>query len=65
VYLFNPLPEAGLHQVLLNLEKSLRQHVRPLYVLYQNPLLDHVLEGSTSLKSMGGTDQYSIHTNAE
>ena len=65
LYLFNPLPEAELNQMLENLEESLRRHPRPLYVLYQNPLLGHVLEGSTSLKRRGGTHQYSIHTNAE
>ena len=65
LYLFNPLPEAGLNQVLLNLEKSLREHPRTAYVLYQNPLLERVLEGSTSLRCTGGTHQYSIHTNAE
>ena len=65
LYLFNPLPEAWLIQILEDLEESLRQHPRPLYVLYQNPLLDHVLKGSTSLKCTGGTHQYSIHTNAE
>jgi len=64
LYLFNPLPEAGLNGMLENWEESLRQHPRPLYVLYQNPLLCHVLEGSTSLRCRGGTRQYSIHTNA-
>ena len=65
LYLFNPLPEVGLMQLLLSLERSLRQHPRSVYVLYQNPLLSHVLEGSTSLKCTGGTQQYSIHANAE
>jgi hypothetical protein len=65
LYLFNPLPEAGLIQILESLEESLGRHPRPLNVLYQNPLLDHVLEESPSLKRTGGTHQYSIHTNAE
>jgi SAM-dependent methyltransferase len=65
LYLFNPLPEAGLNQMLKNLEESLHRHPRAVYVLYQNPLLERVLEESTSLKCTGGTHQYSIHTNAE
>jgi hypothetical protein len=65
LYLFNPLPEAGLNQILESLEASLRRHPRAVYVLYQNPLLERALEESTSLKRTGGTHQYSIHTNAE
>jgi hypothetical protein len=65
LYLFNPLPETGLNQWLLNLEKSLRLHPRRLYVLYQNPLLDHVLQGSTLLKCTEETQHYSIHTNTD
>jgi SAM-dependent methyltransferase len=65
LYLFNPLPEAGLDQILENLEESLRRHPRAVYVLYQNPLLERVLEESPSLKCTGGTHQYSIHTNAD
>jgi len=65
LYLFNPLPEAGLNQMLENLEESLRQHPRAVYVLYQNPLLERVLEESTSLRRTDGTHLYSIHANAE
>ena len=65
LYLFNPLPEAGLNRMLENLKESLRQHPRTVFVLYQNPLLERVLEESPSLKCTGGTHLYSIHTNAE
>ena len=60
LYLFNPLPDAGLEQLLANLENSLRQNPRPVYVLYHNPLLEHVLRQSGFLKKAGGTHQYSI-----
>ncbi|MGO9124662.1 MAG: class I SAM-dependent methyltransferase [Terriglobales bacterium] len=60
LYLFNPLPEPGLVQLLTNLEQSLREHPRPLFVLYHNPVLEHVLAESKYLKKMGGTHQYSI-----
>ena len=60
LYLFNPLPEAGLMEVIRNLEKSLRDRPRPMFVLYHNPLLEHVLSRSTMLKKIAGTHQYSV-----
>ena len=60
LYLFNPLPEAGLVQLLANLEQSLREHPRPLLVIYHNPVLEHALAASKWLKKIGGTHQYSI-----
>lgn len=62
LYLFNPLPESGLVQVIGNLERSLRENPRPVYVLYHNPLLEHVLAGST-LGRAGGTHQYTKYVN--
>jgi SAM-dependent methyltransferase len=60
LYLFNPLPEAGLIEVIRNLENSLRHRPRPMFVLYHNPLLEHVLSRSTMLKKIAGTHQYSV-----
>lgn len=60
LYLFNPLPEAGLVEMLGNLERSLREHPRPVYVLYHNPLLEHVVTRSPVWKKIAGTHQYSI-----
>jgi SAM-dependent methyltransferase len=60
LYLFNPLPECALAKMISNLERSLRQHPRPMFVLYHNPLLESVLSGSAALKKMTGTAQYSI-----
>jgi len=61
LYLFNPFPEAGLWRVIANLEQSLQESPRSVYVLYHNPLLDHVLGGSAALKKIGGTHQYAIY----
>jgi SAM-dependent methyltransferase len=61
LYLFNPLPEAGLRQVMVNLEESLRLHPRAVYVLYHNPLLEQVLWQSATFRKAGGTQQYSIY----
>jgi hypothetical protein len=60
LYLFNPLPEAGLRVVIGNLEETLRQHPRQVFILYHNPLLEEVLRGSPSLEKVGGTHQYSV-----
>jgi SAM-dependent methyltransferase len=46
VYLFNPLPEPGLRQVVRNLEGSWRRAPRPVWILYHNPLMDNVLTES-------------------
>ena len=63
IYLFNPLPESGMRQVVLNLEESLREYPRPVYVLYHNPLLEHVLSESARLRKMAASVQYSIFSN--
>ena len=60
LYLFNPLPEYGLTKMIRNLEQSLREHPRPVFVLYHNPLLVDVLAQSGALKKIAGTAQYSI-----
>jgi hypothetical protein len=65
LYLFNPFPEAGLRRALANLEESLRAHPRAVYVLYHNPLLEHVLAESVALRKIGGTQQYSLYGSRE
>lgn len=62
LYLFNPLPEEGLSQVMADLGRSLREKPRPLYVIYHNPLLEHVL-ASTGLRKLNGTSQYCVYGN--
>jgi hypothetical protein len=61
LYLFNPFPESGLRRMIANLEQSLREHPRVVYVLYHNPMLEHVLSESAALSKVGGTHQYSIY----
>jgi SAM-dependent methyltransferase len=64
LYLFNPLPEEGLAHVIASLDRSLREQPRPLYVLYHNPLLDHVLANWGRLRKLSGTHQYRVYGNA-
>jgi SAM-dependent methyltransferase len=63
VYLFNPFPESGMRRVFVNLERCLRSHPRPVYVLYHNPLLEHVLSEGTQLRKIASTHQYSMFSN--
>jgi hypothetical protein len=63
LYLFNPFPESGMRQVLANLEQSLRAQPRPVYVLYHNPLLEHLLREGTPLTKIVGAHQYSLFGN--
>jgi SAM-dependent methyltransferase len=63
IYLFNPFPESGMRQVFANLEQSLHIHPRPVYVLYHNPLLEHVLSERALLRKIAGTHQYSMFSN--
>lgn len=60
LYLFNPLPEAGLRHVIHNLERSLEQSPRPAWIVYHNPAMDSVLTASRSLVRAGETEQYSV-----
>jgi len=60
LYLFNPLPESGLIDLMANLDRSLSQFSRTVYVVYHNPLLEHVLADHPAFKKIGGTHQYSI-----
>jgi hypothetical protein len=61
LFLFNPLPETGLRRVIANLEQSLREHPRAVYILYHNPLLEHALAEAAALKKIGGTHQYAMY----
>jgi hypothetical protein len=64
LFLFNPFPESGLRHVIANLEQSLIEHPRKIYVLYHNPLLEKVLSKSTAVKKISGTHQYSAYGSA-
>jgi hypothetical protein len=61
LYLFNPLPRTGFQDMLSNLEQSLQQNPREVYVLYHNPLLEDELAKCSWLKKVLGIPQYSIY----
>ena len=59
VYLFNPLGEVSLTRVVDNLNRSLKESPRPAYVLYHNPLLEHVLI-NTGWRKLRGEPLFSL-----
>jgi len=61
VYLFNPLPEAGLRELMARLKESVGEWRRPVWIVYHNALLEGVLSGTAGLRKMGGAEQYSIY----
>jgi SAM-dependent methyltransferase len=61
VYLFNPLPEAGLQELIARLKESVGEWPRPVWIVYHNALLEGVLSGTEGLAKMGGAEQYSIY----
>jgi SAM-dependent methyltransferase len=64
VFLFNPLPEAGLKRLAGNLQASLRAHPRLTYVIYANPVHDEILRSCAAFTRIGGTHQYSLFRTA-
>ena len=61
LYLFNPLPEPALAAVLERFSASLAAHPRDAYVLYANPILQHLLSTSRSWVRMSASLQYAIY----
>jgi len=60
LYLFNPFTEAGLAKLMERLDMSLQGQPRTVYLLYHNPLLEHVLRSCRGLRKIRGTHQYSV-----
>jgi SAM-dependent methyltransferase len=61
LYLFNPLPDAGLTQLLANLRRSLHQDSRPVYLLYHNPLLEERVRKCPWLERIDSQNQFAIY----
>jgi SAM-dependent methyltransferase len=57
LYLFNPLPEAALRQVI----RRRAQSTQPVWIVYHNPLLESVLAEADWLVRAGGTERYMVY----
>jgi len=64
LYLFNPLPEAPLRQLIERWEKSLAHSPRAVWIVYHNPLLEPALAASPFLEKAGSTPYYSLYRNS-
>jgi hypothetical protein len=61
VYLFNPLPEVRLRQVIRHLQESWRKTPRPVWIVYHNPALESALAESQWLQRVSRTEQCSLY----
>jgi len=61
LYLFNPLPEAALRQLVEHLGRSLSHSPRPVWIVYHNPILEPALAASPFLEKAGATPNYSLY----
>lgn len=61
LYLFNPFPEYVMRAVAENIERSLREHPRPMFVIYNTPECGFVLSSVRILRCAIATELYSIY----
>jgi len=64
LYLFNPLPEAPLRQLIERLGQSLARSPRAVWIIYHNPLLEPALAASPFLEKASATPHYSLYRNS-
>jgi hypothetical protein len=62
LYFFNPLPERAFSEVIERLTNSLARAPRPIWIVYHNPLLEHVLSRSVALGRVDGTEQFAVYS---
>jgi SAM-dependent methyltransferase len=60
IFLFNPLPEWALRKLGTNLDRSIREHARRVYVVYVNPVFVRIFESSPHLAKVCSTAQCAI-----
>ena len=61
LYLFNPFPRHIWREVLANLHASVRSALRPVYVIYHNPVHEDLLNAQAFLHELSRTHQYVIY----
>lgn len=60
ILLNNPLPQTELRKMIVNIEKSLTEKPRRIFLVYANPVLEDILTESAEFRKIAGTHQYSI-----
>jgi SAM-dependent methyltransferase len=60
IFMFHPLPESGFRRVMENLRSSLKNDLRPVWLIYANPLFERIVLETKGFNKTAGTHQYSI-----
>jgi SAM-dependent methyltransferase len=63
LYLFNPLPDPALRQLIDRLGQSLARSPRAVWIVYLNPVLEPALAAAPFLEKAGSTAYYSLYRN--
>lgn len=61
VYLFNPFSESTFAQVLENLQRSIEQSPRPVYIAYRFREFESLLAQSSWLEKVAATEQWAVY----
>jgi SAM-dependent methyltransferase len=61
VFLFDPFPEHILEQVMTKLQRSVREQPRPVIVVYQNPVSEHVLSNAGWVRRIRGDIRAAVY----
>jgi SAM-dependent methyltransferase len=61
VYLFNPFSESTFAQVLENLQRSVEQMPRPIYIAYRFTEFENLLAQEPWLEKIAGTEQWAVY----
>ncbi len=64
VFLFNPFGAATMTRVVANLERTLAEHPRPIYVIYANPLHADLFERSAAFRGIAATRAHALFESA-
>lgn len=60
IFLFDPFPEDILRDVIIGIERSGRENPRKVFLLYQNPVSERIMEEFPMFRKIAGTIAYSI-----
>jgi hypothetical protein len=63
VYLFNPFSESTFAQVLENLQRSVEQSPRPVYIAYRFTEFENLLARADWLEQIAATEQWAVYRN--
>jgi SAM-dependent methyltransferase len=60
IFLFEPFPEDILRDVIAQVEQSLREAPRTVFLVYQNPVAERIIVEFPRFRKIAGTIQYAI-----